>query len=66
MSFINLVFLNKNIFLISIKIINLSESNRQLTIKFLSGRLNIKLYNKLSKEIKDFKDLYNKYIYTQH
>ena len=30
---------------------------RKLTIKFFSGRLNIKLYNKLSKKVEDFKDL---------
>jgi len=38
--------------------------SRELTIKFLSSRLNIKPYNKLSKEVEDFKDLENKYIYT--
>ena len=30
---------------------------KKLTIKFLSSRLNLRFYNKLSKEIGDFKDL---------
>jgi len=30
---------------------------RRLTLKFLSSKLYIRLYSKLSKEIKDFKDL---------
>jgi len=53
----NPVFLSKNTFLISIKIIDLSKSDGQLIIKPFSGRLNIKLYNKLSKEAEDFRDL---------
>ena len=38
--------------------------SRELTLKFFSSRLNIKPYNKLSKEVKDFKDLCDKRIYT--
>jgi len=30
---------------------------KKFTLKLISSRLNIKFYNKLSKEIKDFKDL---------
>ena len=43
MGFVDLVFLSKNMFLISIKIINFSKSDGQLAIKLLSRRLNIKL-----------------------
>jgi len=57
------VFLNKNMFFISIKIINLNKSDGQLTIKFLSSRLNIRPYNKLNKEVGDFRDLCDEYIY---
>jgi len=46
------------------KTLNFSESLRQFFIKFLSNKLNIRLYNKLSKEIEDFKDLCDEYIYT--
>jgi len=35
-----------------------------ITFKLFSLRLNIRLYNKLSKEVGDFKDLGDKYIYT--
>jgi len=30
---------------------------KKRTLKFFSSRLNLKLYNKLSKEVEDFKDL---------
>jgi len=33
------------------------KKTRELTIKFLSSRLNLKPYNKLSKEVDNFKDL---------
>ena len=39
---------------------------KEFTFKFLSSRLNLRFYNKLSKEIGDFKDLENKYIYIQY
>ena len=47
---------NYNFLLFFINIIKLNKSNWQLAIKFFNNKLNIKLYNKLSKEIKDFKD----------
>ena len=49
-----------------IGIIKLFQGGSKLTIKFLSSRLNIRPYNKLSKEVDDFKDYGDKYIYTQH
>ena len=36
----------------------------ELTLKFLSSRLNVRPYNKLSKEVNDFKSLYDKHTYT--
>ena len=48
------------------KTLNLSKSLRQFLIKFLSSRLNARLYNKLSKETGDFKDLGDGHIYTQY
>ena len=36
---------------------NLIKGTRELIIKFLSSKLNIRPYNKLSKEVGDFKDL---------
>ena len=47
---------NYNLLFIFLNIIKFSKGNRQFTIKFLSSRLNIKLYNKLSKEVEDFED----------
>ena len=38
-------------------LLNYDTIIKKLTFKFLSSRLNLKLYNKLSKEVKDFKDL---------
>jgi len=38
-------------------IIKIVKRNSKLIIKFLSSRLNIKLYDKLSEEAEDFKDL---------
>jgi len=40
---------------VSIKTADLSESNRQFTIKPLSGRLNMRPYNRLDKKVVDFK-----------
>jgi len=42
---------------IIIKIIKLIKGDRQLIIKIVSNKLNLKLYNRLGKEIKDFKNL---------
>jgi len=36
--------------------INLSKGSRQLAIKFFSDRLNIRPYNKLDKEVADFRE----------
>jgi len=47
-----------------LKTVNLIKSIRELIIKFLNSKLNIRLYNKLSKEVEDFKDLEDEYIYT--
>jgi len=41
---------------VSIKTVNFSKSNRQFTIKPFSGKLNIRPYNRLNKEIVDFKE----------
>jgi len=49
-----------------IKTLNLSQGAREFTIKFYSSRLNIRPYNKLSKEVEDFRDSEDKYIYTRH
>ena len=46
-----------------VKALNLSQSTRELTIKFFSGRLNIRPCNKLSEEVGDFKDLEDEHIY---
>jgi len=62
----NPILFSENFLFRIIKVVNLSQHTRELTIKFLSGRLNIRLYNKLSKEVGDFKDLEDEYIYTQH
>ena len=37
---------------------------RKLTLKFFSSRLNLRPYNKLSKEVEDFKGLCKGHIYT--
>jgi len=39
-------------------------SLKEVPLKLISLKLNIRPYNKLSKEIRDFKDLGDKYIYT--
>jgi len=49
-----------------IKVIKFLKSKGNFTIKFYGSRLNIKLYNKLSKEVEDFKDLEDECIYIQH
>jgi len=41
---------------VSIKTVDLSKSNRQFIIKPLSSRLNIRPYNRLDKEVVDFKE----------
>jgi len=40
------------------------ERKGEIPLKALSFRLNIKLYNKLSKKVEDFKDSEDEYIYT--
>jgi len=47
-----------------IKTLNLSQGVREFIIKFYSSRLNIRPYDKLSKEVEDFRDLEDEYIYT--
>jgi len=44
--------------------LSLKERKGEITLKTLGLRLNIRPYNKLSKEVGDFKDLEDKYIYT--
>jgi len=44
---------------------NFSKGNRQFAIKLFSGRLNIRPYNKLDKEVIDFKE-YKKGLTTPH
>jgi len=44
--------------------LSLRECENKITFKALSLRLNIRPYDKLSKEVGDFKDLGDKYIYT--
>jgi len=60
----NLVLFSKNLLFYIIKIVNLSQRTREFIIEFFSSGLNIKPYNKLSKEVKDFKDSEDEYIYT--
>jgi len=48
----------------TLKVVNFIKSAYKLIIKFFSSRLNIRFYNKLSKEVKDFKDSEDEYIYT--
>jgi len=55
-SLMNLILLSQNALLISIKMIDLSKSNKQLAIKFLSSKLNTRPYNRLDKEVIDFKE----------
>jgi len=56
MSLTDSILLSQNTLLISIKTIDLSKGNRQFAIKFLSGRLNTRPYNRLDKEVIDFKE----------
>jgi len=58
------VLFGKNLLFYIIETVNLSQRTRELTIEFLSSRLNVKPYNKLSKEAGDFKDLCDEHIYT--
>jgi len=46
--------------------LSLRERKDEITLKMLGLKLNIKLYNKLSNEAEDFKDLCDEYIYTQY
>jgi len=48
----------------ALKAVNFIKGAYKLIIKFFSSRLNIRFYNKLSKEVKDFKDLEDECIYT--
>jgi len=48
------------------KTLNLSQSAGEFTIKLYSSRLNMRLYNKLSKEVEDFRDSEDEYTYTRH
>ena len=56
MSLMNPILLSQNALLISMKMIDLSKGNRQLAIKLLSSRLNIRPYNRLDKEVIDFRE----------
>ena len=40
------------------------KMTKKLTLKFLSSRLNLNFYSKLSKEVEDFKDSCDKHIYN--
>jgi len=55
-SFINPILLSKNSLFNNIKAVNLYKSTSKITIKFLSSRLNIRPYNKLDKEVIDFRE----------
>ena len=48
-----------------IRIIKFFQGDSKLTVKFFSGRLNIKPYNKLDKEVIDFKE-YKEGLIIQH
>ena len=50
----------------ALKMVNFIKGAHKLIIKFLSCRLNIRFYNKLSKETENSRDLEDKYIYTRH
>jgi len=56
MSLTNPILLSQNTLLISMKTMDLSKSNRQLTIKLLSSRLNMRPYDRLDKEVIDFRE----------
>ena len=43
--------------------LKISISFYKLLFKLFSSKLNLKFYNRLSKEIEDFKDLEDEYIY---
>jgi len=45
-------------------LLSLRKRKGETTFKTLSLRLNIRPYNKLSKEVEDFEDLCDKYMYT--
>jgi len=46
----------KYLSLFIIKTLGFSKDNRQLTLKFLSSKLNIRPYDRLDKEVIDFKE----------
>jgi len=54
----------KSLIYLIIRIIKIIKRRYKGSIKIYSLKLNMKPYNKLSKEVEDFRDLYNKYIYT--
>jgi len=64
-SLMDSILLSQNALLVSTKTIDLSKGNRQFAIKFLSGRLNIRPYNKLDKEVVDSKE-YKEGLITPH
>ena len=53
----------KDMTLFIAKTLKINISFYKLPFKFFSSRLNLKFYNKLSKEAEDFKDLWDEYIY---
>jgi len=53
----------KDMTLFIIKTLKISISFYKLLLKFFSSGLNLRPYNKLCKEVEDFKDLEDKYIY---
>ena len=50
------------VFILS-QMLKLSISLYQITLKPSSSRLNLRFYNKLSKKVEDFRDLWDEYIY---
>ena len=48
--------LNQSAILLITQQLKIITSSQELTLKFLSSRLNVKPYNKLSKKVGDFKD----------
>ena len=51
------MFLFAGVIILITKIIKLRTSLREVSLKPISLRLNIRPYNKLSEEVEDFKDL---------
>ena len=46
--------------------LSLKEREGKISFQALSLRLNVRPYNKLSKEVEDFRDLCGEYIYIQY